>query len=51
MSNFFCIPSLNKTPAFTLCHTYFTTLQEMQSGTLLQQLRKIKGFEYFEHIN
>jgi hypothetical protein len=52
MTNIFCIiSSSNKTPAFTLHHTYLGVLHEMESVTLLQQLRKIKGFEYFEHIN
>jgi hypothetical protein len=45
----FCInSSSNKTSAF-IFHTYFRVLYEMHSVTFLQQLRKVKGFEYFEH--
>ena len=52
MTNIFCIISFsNKTQAFTLCHNYCTVLHEMHSGALVQQIRKIKGFEYFQHIN
>ena len=34
-----------------LYHTYSRVLYEMHSGTFLQQLRKVKGNEYFEHSN
>jgi hypothetical protein len=42
------ISSSNKTPAFIFV-TYFKVLYEMNSATFLQQLRKVKTSENFEH--
>jgi len=34
-----------------LCQTYYRGPYEMHSGKFIQQLMKVKGFEYFEHSN
>ena len=34
-----------------VCHTYCTALYERHSGKYIQQLMKVKGFEYLQHSN
>ena len=40
-----------KKHSFYICHTYWKVLYEMHSGKFIQQLMKVKGFEYPEHSN
>jgi hypothetical protein len=49
LNNFFF--KKKKKKLLHLYHTYCKVVYETHSGKFIQQLMKVKGFEYFEHSN